>query len=251
MPSTIQPRIIFLTGAGLSADSGVKTFRGADGLHAGLRAEELLSEQSLRLHPEPVHIFCDDLRTSLAHVKPNAAHKMIAGLRKLLGDRVIHFTQNVDDLCERAGDTEVIHLHGELCKMTCANGEVVDIGYKRYWSGDQHELHERGAQFRSSDTDEPYRPGVVLFGEAAPNYQALIETFMSVTEKDLIIIIGTQGNVLPVNELCMMASEARKVLVNLHVSEFIVHEFFDHVIIDRAAHSVSRLNDIIEQHFGA
>lgn len=246
-PSNRRPKIIFLTGAGLSADSGMKTFRGHDGLYNGLSGEELMSKETLDRYPELIHRFCDELRVSMGQAKPNAAHEMISRVRTHLGAQVIHFTQNFDDLCERAGDLEVIHLHGELRKLRAPHNlkNIVDIGYSRYWDGNQ--ITPRGAQFRCPQSGKHFRPDVVLLGEDAPNYRKLWNTFRHARRDDLVIVIGTQGNVVPVEQLCLMAP-CPKILVNLHQSDHINPRLFKTCFFERAAKAADKVETLIYAH---
>jgi NAD-dependent deacetylase len=249
-PSNRKPKIIFLTGAGLSADSGMKTFRGAGGLYSGMSGEKLMSRETLARHPELIHGFCDDLRVAMEHVKPNPAHEMITRVRKQYGAQVLHLTQNFDDLCEKAGDQEVVHLHGELRKMRAPHNtkNIVDIGYTRYWDGDP--ITPLGTQFRCKQSGKHFRPDVILFGEGAPRYKKFWTTFKYARRDDLVIVIGTQGNVLPVEQACWMAP-GPKILVNLHDSEHINPLLFRHCFFDSAAAVADKVETLIHEHYDA
>ncbi|HRQ89200.1 MAG TPA: Sir2 family NAD-dependent protein deacetylase, partial [Bacteroidia bacterium] len=117
MPRT--PHLFLLTGAGVSAESGLATFRGAGGLWEGHRVEEVASPEGFADDPALVHRFYNQRRRQLRSVAPNEAHRAIARLQREYPGRVALVTQNVDDLHERAGSPEVIHLHGELLKARC------------------------------------------------------------------------------------------------------------------------------------
>jgi NAD-dependent deacetylase len=251
-PSNSSPKIIFLTGSGLSADSGLATFRGNGGLYNGFAGPDLMSSEMLAKTPEVVHRFCDDLRVGLADARPNPAHEMIARLRQRYGAQVIHFTQNFDDLCERAGDDKVIHIHGELTKLRAQHNtkEIVDIGYTRYWGGSPSQITTRGAQFRCRFSGKHYRPDVVLFGEPAPRYRPMWTTFKRARRDDMVIVIGTQGSVAPVQQLCLMAP-GPKILLNLHESEDIDSGLFRHFFQESAAAASSEVETLIHEHVEA
>lgn len=246
------PKIIFLTGAGLSADSGMKTFRGAGGLYSGMSGEELMSARTLKQQPELLHRFCDELRVELGQHLPNPAHELISRTRSKYGNQVIHFTQNFDDLSERAGDSDVIHLHGELVRLRSVinSKDIRDIGYRRYWDGPAEDATADGYRFRCSRFGALYRPDIVLFGERAPRYAKLWSTFKHARRDDLVIVIGTQGSVLPVNELCIMAP-GPKILVNLHESPDIEPLLFRHCFFKRAAEACETIEALIDEHVDA
>ena len=150
-----KKKIVVLTGAGISAESGVKTFRDADGLWEGHDVEQVATPYGFEKNPELVLNFYNGLRKQLKSVQPNAAHLLLAELQK--DYEVVVITQNVDDLHERAGSKNIIHLHGELLKMRSADdpNEIYDC------TGDIKvgDLTPSGAQLR---------PHIVWFGEDVP-----------------------------------------------------------------------------------
>lgn len=183
-------KIAVLTGAGVSAESGISTFRDSDGLWENHNVEDVATIGGWHRNPSLVLEFYNERRRQLATVKPNAAHLAIASLEKDFDVTVI--TQNVDNLHEAAGSTRVVHLHGELTKVrpeNCFNdadnyseASVFDIGYGDINLGD---LAPNGAQLR---------PHIVWFGEAVPK----IEQAIDVVEKaDILLIVGTSLQVYP------------------------------------------------------
>lgn len=207
-----------------------------------------MSKETLKSHPELVHRFCDDLRVGLGSYAPNPAHEMIVRIQMSYGVQAIHLTQNFDDLNERAGSPDVIHLHGELRKMRAHGNDkdIIDIGYSRYWSGPAEHASDHGYQFRSKG-NTPYRTDVVLFGEYAPRYAKLHKAFKHIRRDDLIIVIGTQGNVLPVDWLCSQAN-CPKILVNLHDSENINALRFQHCFFEQASTAAEKVETLIHEH---
>lgn len=128
-----KPRVLVLTGAGISAESGIRTFRAADGLWEEHRVEDVATPEGFDRDPELVQAFYNARRRQLQQpeIQPNAAHLALAKLQDALGDRFLLVTQNIDNLHERAGNTNVIHMHGELLKVRCSqSGQVLD------WTGD-------------------------------------------------------------------------------------------------------------------
>ena len=184
-------KITVLTGAGVSAESGINTFRDAGGLWEGHDVMEVASPQGFAKNPELVLDFYNQRRKQLQEVSPNRAHFALAELENKFEVTII--TQNVDDLHERAGSSTVIHLHGELLKMRSTQNERLILDCE----GDIHlgDLCEQGHQLR---------PHIVWFGEAVP----LLEKAAVVTQSaDIIIIIGTSMQVYPAAGLVDYAKE--------------------------------------------
>jgi len=248
-------RVVFLTGAGLSADSGVPTFRGEEGFYNGIRAEDLLSFRTMRRSPEVIQRFIDNMRAKMGAAKPNAAHMMIARLAKEFGDRVVHFTQNIDPLVELAGYDGTVHLHGFVTRMrSIGNSKVTeDIGFTRYWEGDPSEAPLRGFKFRCPKTGSLMRPDVVLFDEMGPDYPKLYSAVKRLRAQDTFVVIGTQGNIYPIREAINIALKmpAKAVLNNLHSSSDIQEDRFDHVFMERATDVASDIEVIVRERLQA
>ena len=185
-----KKRIAVLTGAGVSAESGLSTYRDNGGLWDNYDPMEVASAEAWARNPGLALDFYNMQRTKLRDVKPNDAHRLIAGLEERFIVDVI--TQNVDNLHERAGSTHVVHLHGEVTKIrpenTCNEFDgfsekyVVDCGYSSVGLGD---LAPNGAQ---------YRPHIVFFGEAVPKMERAIDL---VAAADIVLIVGTSLQVYP------------------------------------------------------
>jgi NAD-dependent deacetylase len=174
-------KVVILSGAGMSAESGLKTFRDSNGLWEGHDVMEVASPQGFRNNPQVVLDFYNQRRRQLQQVQPNQAHIDIADLEK--DHEVIVITQNVDDLHERAGSSHVVHLHGELLKVRSSYDEnsILD------WRTDLNigDTCERGYQLR---------PHIVWFGEPVPMMNVAINW---VSKADAIIIVGTSMQVYP------------------------------------------------------
>jgi len=176
---------VVLTGAGISAESGIKTFRGADGLWEGHDVMQVASPDGFEANPELVLEFYNQRRRQLLQVKPNKAHLELANLEKHFKITII--TQNIDDLHERAGSTNVIHLHGEVLKARSTNTENYVIDWKKdLVLGD---LDNNGHQLR---------PHIVWFGEAVPLIDKAVEVCATA---DKLLIIGTSLQVYPAASL--------------------------------------------------
>ena len=178
-------KCVVLTGAGISAESGLQTFRDSGGLWEGYRVEDVCTPEAFARSPQTVIDFYNARRRAAAAAEPNAAHFALADLERAYDVQII--TQNVDDLHERAGSGKVLHLHGELNKLR----STVDENKILPWQGDQT-LSDRDSRGR------PLRPHIVWFGEAVP----LIEEAVRLVEAaDIVIVVGTSLKVYPAASL--------------------------------------------------
>jgi NAD-dependent deacetylase len=186
-------RLVVLTGAGISAESGIRTFRDADGLWNSYRIEEVASPVAWERDPQLVLEFYNLRRKQLYEVEPNSAHYALAGLEKNFDVQVI--TQNVDDLHERAGSTNVLHLHGELKKVRSTADEGL-VYLLDGWELKLGDLCEKGSQLR---------PHIVWFGEPVPNIMAATSL---VQKADIFLVIGTSLKVYPAAGLLHYAPQS-------------------------------------------
>ena len=185
-------RLIILTGAGMSAESGIKTFRDSGGLWEEYDVMEVASPMAWFKNQDLVLRFYNERRRQLESSKPNEGHFGLAALEKQF--RVTIITQNVDDLHERAGSTDVIHLHGELTKARSTTDPALtyDIGYRDIQKGDKC---EKGSQLR---------PHIVWFGEDVPMME---EAARLTSEADIFVVVGSSLNVYPAAGLIAYARE--------------------------------------------
>ena len=188
-------KIVVLTGAGISAESGIKTFRDADGLWEGHDVMEVASPQGFDANPALVLDFYNQRRRQLQEVKPNAAHFALKELSEKYD--VVIVTQNVDDLHERAGSNQIIHLHGELLKARSVKDR--ETSYDCLEDINLGDNAPDGGQLR---------PDIVWFGEDVPN---LIKAAIQVEKADTIVIIGTSMQVYPAAGLTGYAKPGTKI----------------------------------------
>ena len=177
--------LVILTGAGVSAESGLATFRGPDGLWEGHRVEDVCTPEAFARDPELVHAFYDARRARLADVEPNSAHYALADLDAEWPGDLLLVTQNVDDLHERAGSKRLIHMHGEL-----KNGWCLACDERFAWAGNMG----LNASCPACETQGLVRPDIVWFGEM-PYEMDRIDA--SLRYCDLFVSIGTSGAVYP------------------------------------------------------
>ncbi len=206
-----KKNIVILTGAGISAESGIKTFRDSDGLWENHRIEDVATYDAWRKNKELVLDFYNQRRSQLLKCVPNDAHNLLVKLEDKYNVQII--TQNVDDLHERAGSTNILHLHGELLKVRSTLDEHLIYEWKKDLKvGDKC---EKGSQLR---------PHIVWFGEAVP----MIEVAANITSKaDIFIVIGTSMVVYPAAGL-------------VHHTDFTVPKY----VIDPNKPSISNIQNV-------
>lgn len=202
--------IVILSGAGLSAESGLKTFRGSGGLWEGYRVEEVATPEAFQANPDLVQRFYNERRQQLATVQPGAAHKALARLQREFAGQVTLVTQNVDDLLSRAGAPSVIHMHGELKSVFCTH-----CGHQQPWEND---LSQSTACPRCGAV-AALRPDIVWFGEMPYHMEKIYEALGAC---DLFVSIGTSGHVYPAAGFVQMVAEtgyAARLELNLEESQ--------------------------------
>ena len=182
-----RKKIVVFTGAGVSADSGIATFRDADGLWANYRIEEVCTPEALKHNRAKVIEFYNLRRRELLSKRPNAGHEAIAKMEEWADVTVI--TQNIDNLHEQAGSTRVVHLHGELMKLRSQLNDELIYDINDGWEQDIDARGEDGALLR---------PHIVFFGESVPMFDAACKI---VSKADILIVVGTSLAVYPAASL--------------------------------------------------
>lgn len=233
----MKKNLVVLTGAGMSAESGISTFRDAGGLWDKYPVEQVATPEGYARNPKLVIDFYNERRKQLLEVEPNEGHRGVAELEKHFNVTVV--TQNVDNLHERAGSTHVIHLHGELTKV-CSSFDPNNPHYIKELKPEEYEV-------KMGDTagdGSQLRPFIVWFGEAVP----MIETAIDYVEKaDILVIIGTSLNVYPAAGLLHYAPAQAEVYlidpkpVDAHTMRPI------HVIRNGASEGVKELRKLLEK----
>ncbi|WP_240938005.1 NAD-dependent deacylase [Nocardioides sp. JQ2195] len=200
--------VVVLTGAGISAESGVPTFRDADGLWEGHRIEDVATPEAYDVKPSMVQKFYDDRRAALAQVAPNPAHEALARLEDVLGEDLLLVTQNIDDLHERGGSRRVVHMHGELLSALCRS-----CNRRTPWADGLSDF----PPCPRCGVNE-LRPDVVWFGEVPYEMDRIQRALMST---DVFVSIGTSGAVYPAAGFVQLARAcgAQTLELNLVPSE--------------------------------
>ena len=219
-------KIVILTGAGVSAESGIKTFRDDGGLWEGHRVEEVATPEAFGRNPTLVHNFSNQRRSDLSQVEPNAAHIALARLARHSSHEVSLITQNVDDLHERGGSPHVLHMHGELLKKKCE------------WCGESSVcavMLSREDSCNQCGRVGEMRPDIVWFGEM-PYELERIERLLFDT--DLFVAIGTSGAVYPAGNFVNLARAAGSRTMEFNLERTEVSQSFDEVKLGKAGEIV-------------
>ena len=223
-------KVYILSGAGLSAESGIRTFRDSDGLWEEYKIEEVCSTQGWLDDRQKVSDFYDARRADLESKKPNYAHIALAQLKEKYSQNIVMLTQNVDNMLEKAGCKEVLHLHGTLTDLRCEEcNEIFNIGYSPQESKKCPSCHS-----------DDVRHNVVMFGESAPMYIHVNKLY---AEADMVVVIGTAGQVI--NTAYIAQTVPNSVLLNLD-EEPSIDQYFKTCIYDKATKGIDEVVDMIE-----
>lgn len=225
-------KVVIFSGAGISAQSGLSTFRDADGLWEKYRIEEICQAGCLKWNRENTLAFYDARREQLRCVTPNAAHHAIAKLQERYPNDIAIITQNVDDLFERAGCKDVLHLHGFLPRLRCEKcGQTELIGYAK-----------QDRTLTCKNCGGSFRPDIVFFGEAAPMYEHLYE---AMEECEFLVIIGSSGNVVAMDHFALHVKHS--ILNNLEKSDAINERVYTKVLYQKATEAVDEIVGDVER----
>ena len=230
MQLTPQDHLFVLTGAGISAESGLATFRGSGGLWNGYRVEQVATPEAWVADPELVWHFYSQRRRNAISAKPNAAHVALAKIEEQLGDRFYLCTQNVDDLHERAGSHRIHHMHGSLFESRCTrcNQPFPDTA-----------LYENAATLPLCDRCRaPVRPHIVWFGEIPLDMDAI---YRELDRATALLVVGTSGSVYPAAGFVDIANHRGIRTVYIGPEEPLNTHAFDEVILAPATEALPKI----------
>lgn len=219
-------QITILTGAGISAESGLGTFRDKDGLWTKVRLEDVATPEAFARNPAKVHEFYNFRREGLLAARPNAAHEALAELGRKLGEDLVLITQNIDDLHERAGSPAIIHMHGELLAALCSH-----CVHRWRWEGPMG----TEAICASCAARGGVRPDIVWFGEMP---YRMDEILARIAETDIFVAIGTSGQVYPAAGFVMEAKAAGAKTIEINLEQTDSSGMFDHHLLGPASEIV-------------
>jgi NAD-dependent deacetylase len=236
----MKNKILIFSGAGLSAESGISTFRDSGGLWENHKILDVCTFSTWEKNYNLVHNFYNQRRIQLANVVPNEAHNIIAKIQEEF-DNVVIISQNVDDLLEASGCIDVCHVHGFLTEVKCTNcNEIIDIGYTKI--DDEY--------ICSICNCTKVKPNIIFFGESAPEYLNMYDEFNSLQDGDTVIVIGTDGSVVPIdNILKRIKSKVTKILVNLNHSEYINTKNFKYVYKENASTGMVKVYELLKEKY--
>ncbi|WP_295814063.1 NAD-dependent deacylase [uncultured Nitratireductor sp.] len=226
-------RIVILTGAGISAESGVDTFRDKNGLWAKIDYRDVATPDGFAANPALVHDFYNMRRRKIAELEPNEAHRALARLERDFAGEVLLVTQNIDDLHERAGSNNLIHMHGEHRSALCTH-----CGARAAWEGDM----SVESACPACVTVGQMRPDVVWFGEMPYQMERI---YGALRAADLFISIGTSGNVYPAAQFVQEAGRAGAHTVELNLEPSDTFDDFDEAIHGPASRVVPDYVDFL------
>jgi NAD-dependent deacetylase len=234
-------KLLFFSGAGLSADSGLSTFRDAGGLWDKYDIDKVCNALTWKDNYELVHEFYSKRRVEYKNAKPNAMHLMIAELQKKYGkDRVQIITQNVDMLLEKAGCEAVLHVHGRIDYIHCTHCK------KELFIDDEFRF-----DIECECGCKKFKPSIVFFNEAAPMYRPMYKSFFEdLKSDDTAVVIGTSGFVVPIDFILgpkCSGCKATRILCNLEKSEYIDENNYDFVFYEKAADAAEKIRGICEE----
>jgi len=224
-------KVVILSGAGISAESGISTFRDSDGLWEEYDVKDICTAGCLKTNRDQTIEFYDNRRLDLENKQPNKAHKVLAELKAQYKDDIAIITQNVDNLFEKAGMTheDVTHLHGYLTAIECEEcAAVYDIGNKKV----EDSFNGKCPTCNS----KKIRPNIVMFGELVPMYDKL---YQELKNCELLVVIGTSGNVISVDNLAVHVDKS--ILNNLEPSEAIFDELYSKVLYKKASEAIDEI----------
>ena len=231
-----EDRVFVLTGAGISAESGLPTFRASDGLWAGHRIEDVCTPEAWERNPGLVWEFYSQRREQGAKAEPNPAHRALAELEKQLGDRFFLCTQNVDDLHERAGSVRLVHMHGELAKARCEN----ECGRPPV---EDHAIYRSLNEVGRCACGGLLRPHIVFFGESPLEMDRIQK---EIARASLMVVVGTSGSVYPAANFVHWAKQGGARTVYIGPERPLNASAFTHVVEGKAGEVMPGLFQVAE-----
>lgn len=233
-----RKKLLIITGAGLSADSGIQTFRDENGLWNGIDPDVVCNYNNWKNNFELVHNFYNKRRKELSTKKPNKMHYQIAKWKDLYKQDCTIFTQNIDGLLAEAKCEQYFELHGTLKRVYCTSCKYTyDLGFLEY------------DFFKCKQCNSKWiKPDVIFFNEQAPLYPLLYKHIDLIDHNTLVLIIGTSGVVLPINYFLFNKSSTN-VLNNLKKEKYIEEALFDYTFYKRATEAVEEVNDVVVKFF--
>ena len=227
-------KVIILSGAGISAESGISTFRDGGGLWEKHKIEDVCYAGCLETNRKLTIDFYDSRREELKDKEPNYAHKVIAKLKNKYKEQIAVITQNIDDMFEKAGCDKVLHLHGFLRELKCEKcGNILDIAYEK-----QDTKYETCPKCQNK-----LRPNIVFFAEIAPKYEDMYKEF---DDCEFFVVIGTSGAVIN-TDMFLNPDIKVSILNNIEPSAYLMEEVYTKVLHKKATQAIDEIAQDIEK----
>jgi NAD-dependent deacetylase len=240
-------KVIIISGAGISAESGLETYRDDNGIWKQYDINEVLTK-GCEFNPKSIE-FLNECRKKFKNSQPNTIHLELAKLEKTYGsNRVILYTQNIDDLFEKANCEKVFHVHGKLSELKCVNcKQIIDIGEELLTDQKcikfiSDKVCKTGAFIKC---DTPYRTNVVMFGESGYFYKSMYGEIFDLTSDDILLVIGTSCTVLKVDEFALY-TKCYKILCNKEEIKTINTKQYDNIFYGDGTKNINTIIDIIK-----
>jgi NAD-dependent deacetylase len=235
-----QDRVFVLTGAGVSAESGLPTFRGVNGLWRGYRVEDVATPEAFAADPEVVWQFYSERRLRHQTLVPNHAHFALADLEVALADRLFLCTQNVDSLHEQAGSWRVVHMHGRIMQSRCSNATCNAAPFE-----DRNSYRTREEIPACRECGGLIRPHICWFGEVPFEMDLVLHQLGAAT---VVLVVGTSGVVEPAASFVRMARHNRARTIYVGPEEPANRAFFDEVLLGKAGEELPRwVRDLVSE----
>ncbi|NPA32319.1 MAG: NAD-dependent deacylase [Aquificae bacterium] len=236
----MEPKIVALTGAGISAESGIPTFRGKDGLWKRFKPEELATPEAFFRNPKLVWEWYDYRRQLIAKAEPNEGHRILARMEREFPNFYL-ITQNVDGLHQRAGSRKVIELHGNIWKVRCTECGKEDYDYR---------VPLPEIPPRCDACGGLLRPGVVWFGESLPP-DALMKAEKLARDADVFLVVGTSGVVYPAAELPYIAKEFGATVIEVNPEQTPISRIADIRVPKKASEGLREVYEFLRERYGS
>jgi NAD-dependent deacetylase len=224
-------KLLILSGSGISQESGLQTYHDTGGIWHKYNVDQVLVAG--KQHTVDSINFLNEMRALYKNSEPNLIHKTFAKIKQSYGDRVLMYTQNVDNLLEKANCPTVLHLHGQLAELKCEScNDIINIGYNLY------------NYQKCPKCDLPYRTNIVMFGEPGYYYKSLAYDISELTKDDIVIVIGTSCSVIDIDTM-ISDKHCTKILCNKEKHDNINETQYDYVFYGNGTSNIDEINTIV------
>lgn len=242
MESIMKNKLIIISGSGVSEPSGIHSFRSKDGMWNKKNINKVCNFENWQLHYISIHNFYSKIRSELNNKIPNKFHYKVKEWQEKFGtNRVINITQNIDNLFEKAGVKNTLHIHGYLTEIKCMScNNIFDIG---------ETVFNYNGEFCKKCFNNNFKPNIVFFMEPTPNYYYLNKRFRNIKDNDIILYVGASGIIININHqlevLKDIGIKSTHILNNLEKNEYIDEKYFNYIFYEDCIKSLENIENII------